>query len=203
MGGADERAELERRDLVQLVDEQGRAEALALGALAEGDEQLGEVGLEVAGVGDARFRLDLEPEAAVDQPGLHGPGEARRDPADALRPLLVPPAPVDGADHRRQGLGHLGPQVATGTGLEQLDRPAGGVGVGPELQQQHGLADAAQPGQHDRLERVARRGPADDDVPRLDHPVPAGEQRRRRAGPWRVRVRDGIHGSTIAPSVAL
>ena len=80
------------------------------------------------------------------------------------------------------------------------------VGVVPERQQQHGLADAAQAGQHDRLERVAGRGPTDDDVPGLDDPVAPGEQRRRRAGTRRVRVDDRVHRSdhsSICGSLAL
>ena len=198
---ADQGAELLRRHLVQLVDEQGRAEALVARPLAEGHEELREVGLEVAAVGDTDLRLELQPEPAGDEARLHGPGEARRDAPDPLGALLVPPALVDGPHHRRQRLGELRPQVTARPRLEQLDRPAGLLGLLPERQQQHGLADPAQPRQHDRLEGVAGRRPPDDDVPGGDDVAPSGEQRRGRTGARGVGVEDRVHGATVARSM--
>ena len=86
VGGADQRAQLLGRHLVELVDEQGGADALVPGPLAERHQQLGEVGLEVAGVGVAGLGLELDAEPAGDQPGLDGAGEAGRDATDLLRP---------------------------------------------------------------------------------------------------------------------
>ena len=160
VGSPDQRAELLGRDLVELVDQQGRAETLLTRALAERHEELRQVGLEVAGVGDPDFWLELEPEPAGDEAGLHGLGEARRDAPDPLGALLVAPTAVHGANHRRQGLGELRPQVASRAGLEQLDRPARRLGVLAERQQEDRLADTAEAVQDDRLERVAGRGAA-------------------------------------------
>jgi hypothetical protein len=78
-------------------------------------------------------------------------------------------------------------------GLDLAGAPQLPSGLGAQRVEQHGLADAAQPGEHE----AALGSPAGDalehDVELRELPVAAGKLGRALPGAGRVRVPDGIH----------
>ena len=97
------------------------------------------------------------------------------------------------AQRHVQGRGDRPAQRLVGAGLDLAGAPAPGDRRGAQLVEQHGLADAAQPGEHQRALRPAARDPLEDDVEGRQLGVPAGELGRALAGAGGVGVPDGIH----------
>ena len=72
----------------------------------------------------------------------------------------------------------------------------------PQRVEQHGLADAAQPGEHDRALGAAAGDPLEHDVERVELLVAAGELGRALAGAGGVGVPDRVHDRRVYASLA-
>ena len=153
---------------------------------AEVDEQLDQVDLDVAGVGPSANGRDVDaglpprrplsaPTATADRRRF-ALGERLQDAEQVGRLAL---GRAEFADRRVQRGGQRLAQRAIGTDLELAGAPAAPHRGRAQRVEQHGLADTAQPGQHDRS-----LGPRPSD--------PFEQRRRRRAARRRGRrVRAG------------
>ena len=167
----------------------------ALRGRADGFEQRREIVLEVAVVGEARLRLEVEADLDVLVLDLQRLGEAReraqRALAERLRLLVARQAQQRDAQLRRE-------QRRQRTALGRLDAQrldARRLGVVAHAVEQHGLADAAQADHQDALRRQAAADALDRDADLLAQLVAAGELRRRRAGARGIGIGDGVHGA--------
>ena len=195
-GGAD------RRDVVglhvlHLVDEQ-RDPAADVGGHPGGvAEQLDQVDLHVAGVGPAARGGDVDarlPAVAHLRVGRRHPqGEGLEDAEDLLHRLLVAVPGAQLAQRHVQRGGDRPAQRLLGAGLDLARAPAAGDRGRAQLVEQHGLADAAQPGEHERAFRTAVRDALEDDVEGAELGVPAGQLGRPLTGAGGVGVPHGIH----------
>jgi hypothetical protein len=183
---------VEELHLVEQEDDAG----LVLGRrFAEGDEEVGEVVAEVAGVGAAEHGLDvdadLEPfwraqrERLEDRGGaagafLHPLGRADREQRPACEP-----------GDQRPELGLVGDLALGGAEARLFGDRLEGV-------QEHGLADAAQAGDEHALLRPPELEAGEQDAEGLDLLVAAGQRGRARPGPGRVGVADRVDAASVA-----
>ena len=95
------------------------------------------------------------------------------------------------------------PEVRTGAGLDLAGGPTALQGPRPQLAEQHGLADASQPGEHEAAFRSAAGDPLEQHVERVQLAVPAGELGRALTGAGGEGIAHGVHSVTISRSLAL
>ena len=93
-----------------------------------------------------------------------------------------------------QRAGQRAAQRLVGAGLELAGPPALADGLAAQRVEQHGLADPAQPGQHQRPLGPVPRDPLQHDVEGAQLLVAAGQLGRSLPGAGRVRVPDRVHG---------
>jgi hypothetical protein len=96
-----------------------------------------------------------------------------------------------------QGGGDGPPQRGVRTGLDLARAPQALDGLRPERVEQHGLADAAETGEHEAPLGPAPDDALEDDVELGELGVATGQLGRALPGAGRVRVADGVHG--LAP----
>ena len=94
-------------------------------------------------------------------------------------------------------------QRLVGPGLELAGAPAGAHRRRAQRVEQHGLADAAQPGEHDRALGAPAGHPLEHDVEGVELLVAAGELGRALAGAGGVGVPDRVHDRRLYASLAL
>ena len=174
------------------------------GEPAEVGEQLDQVDLDVAGVGPAPYgrRVDAGM-PAVPELGTRARvalGEGPDDTEDVGDRLLVGVSEL--ADGLVQGGGERTTQALVGPGLELAGAPSTAYGGRAHGVQQHGLADAAEPGQDDAPLRTPVRDALEHHVERRQLRAPAGQLGRALAGAGRVRVADRVHARTVSGSLA-
>ena len=172
---------------------------------AEVGEQLDQVDLDVTGVGAALDGRGVD--AGVPLVAQLGPraGLALGEGADHAEHVVDlvglaggrARAPPGGARRERPA------QRLVGAGLELAGPPAAAYGGTAQRVEQHRLADAAQPGQHQRALRAAAGDPLQHDVERRQLLVAAGELGRALAGAGGVRVPDRVHDGTVSGCLAL
>ena len=184
-------AELDRREVLNLVKEQAYGGAPLGGGFRHGHQQVRQILLEVAAVPYTGCGLDAE----LDVSDLDL--ERVREAAQYVhRPPQVPPtrlAQVEGVEDapqlRRQ-------QVRQRTPFGRLDLGRLETLVVRERAQsidQHGLADAAQAQQHEALGGTAGEHAIHVDGHVLDQPVAAGQLGRLQAGAGSIWVVASIH----------
>ena len=204
MAGGAERGDVVGPEVLHLVDEDRDAATLVGSEPAEVGEQLDQVDLDVAGVGPApdRRRVDAGM-PAVPELGARARvalGEGPDDAEDVGDRLLVGvPELADGLVQRR---GERPAQALVGPGLELAGPPATAYGGRAQGVEQHGLADAAESGQHDAPLRAPVGDPLQHHVERRQLRAPAGQLGRALAGAGRVRVADRVHARTVSGSLA-
>ena len=93
-------------------------------------------------------------------------------------------------------------QRLVGPGLELAGPPVPAYGGRAQGVEQHGLADAAQPGQDQAALRAAVGDPLEHDVERAELLVATGELGRALAGAGGVGVPDRVHDRTVSASLA-
>ena len=127
--------------------------------------------------------------------------------ANALTtPSAWSPAPPAGPElahrlvHRRR---ERAAQRLVGPGLELAGAPPGAHRRRAQRVEQHGLADAAQPGEHDRALGAAAGHPLEHDVEGVELLVATGELGRALAGAGGVGVPDRVHDRRVYGSLAL
>ena len=184
--GHAERAHRHRLEVLHLVDEVDDALAAGARGLADLDEQLGQVVLDVAAVGAAgdrrRRRCELE---AARRGHVERLQHAERPLHAVLDRLLAAEAaqqPVRHAADRGAEVGRRADLDHAGAVPAALDREL------LELEQQHGLADAAQARVDEAAALLARLEPREQRVEALHVVVAAGEERRHRPGAGAVGV---------------
>jgi hypothetical protein len=107
----------------------------------------------------------------------------------------------DLAQRHVQRRGDRPPDRLVRSGLDLAGAPEPADRLRAQLVEQHGLADPAQPGQHQAALRPAAGHPLEHDVEPGQFPVPAGELGRPLAGTGRVRVPHGIHAIGLYAAV--
>ena len=183
-----------RIDQLRLIDRQHHPEVVLGGRGGEVDHHVGKR----LAIGASRRRVDLETRAGhgerhgVDRP--EGPAHAWPR-AEARRGSAEPGAAAT-------------PSCRPADCLEAHDSEPDVLSDGGELAEQHGLADASEPGEQQVLTRPSGEQPAEADVGGLDELVAADQRGRRRARPRRVGVGDRVvsfsgHALTLAVSVKL
>ena len=85
-----------------------------------------------------------------------------------------------------------------GAGLELAGAPVPAYGRRAQRVEQHRLADAAQPGEHQAALGAAARDPLEHDVEGAQLLVATGQLGRALAGAGRVRVPDRVHDRTVS-----
>ena len=206
-GGA-ERRDVVRAEVLHLVDEHRDPAARVRDEPADVGEQLDEVDLDVTGVGTARDRRHVDPGLpAVAQPA--GGGRPRPRAVLALRERLQDAEHVVAARRRAeladgevQRRGERPAQRLVGPRLELAGPPAAPDRRRAQRVEQHGLAHAAQPGEHDAALRAATGDPLQDHVEGVELDVAAGQLGRPLAGAGRVRVADRVHAATVSGRLA-
>ena len=205
VAGAAQRRELGGGDVLHLVAAPPDPDAVAPGAVGEVGEQLHQVELEVAGVGAA----------------LGGGYVDRRGPPDALAVLergaqrerlehaghrvdavgvAVPVRHV--ADRGVHGLRQRQPQRLLGARLDLAGPPRPLHRLGAQRVEQHGLADAAQAGEHHGALGAARGDAFERHLELRELPVATGQLGRALAGAGGVGVPDGVHARNLSALLA-
>ena len=197
--GRAERRDVVRAQVLHLVDEDRDARADVRGQPGDLGEQLGEVDLDVAGVGPAAARGHVDPGLpAFPQLGAVRGGALRERLEDAehlVDPLGVVVPDGEVPDRPVQGCGQRAAQLGVRSGLDLACTPAGADRHRAQLAEQDGLPDAAQAGEHEAALGPAPRHPLEDDLERVHLAVPPGQLRRPLTSAGGERVAHRIHAS--------
>ena len=179
-------------------------EALVGREPADVGEQLDQVDLDVAGVGAAAHRRRRDARAPLVLELRVGAGLALGERADDAEHVvdLVRVRVAELADRLVQRSGQRPPQRLVGARLELAGAPALADRRRAQRVEQHRLADAAQPGQHQRALRAPAGDPLEHDVERRELLVAAGELGRSLTGAGRVGVPDRVHDRTVSRCLA-
>ena len=161
--------------------------------------------------------ISMSPESAgprtagASMPGLHwslhlgaGPRVALGEGLDHAEHVVdaVGVAVAELADRLVQRAAERAAQPLVGPGLELAGAPLAAYGGAAQRVEQHRLADAAQPGQHEAALGAAAGHPLEDDVEGGELLVAAGELGRALAGAGGVGVPDRVHDVTVSGSLA-
>ena len=157
--------------------------------------------------------ISMSPESArpgtagTSMPGCHGPvlaALALREGLDHAQdvPRLVVVAAGQLAHGEVQRPGQRPADRLVGPGLELAGAPAAAHRGRTHRVEQHGLADAAQPGEHDRAFRPPAGHPLEQHVEAGQLAVAAGEFGRALAGAGGVGVAHRVHDRTVSGSLA-
>ena len=197
-GGA-ERGQLVGVDVLHLVDEQPDADGQVGGQVGGVAEQLGEVHLQVAGVGPALRGDHVDRRVPADALAvvLRGAqGERLQDAAELLDPLVVA-VPVAELAHRGvHRLGDRQPDALVRAGLDLAGAPGALHRQAAEGVEQDGLADAAQ-----AAEDHAALGPAGGDA--FEHDLELLTSASRPASSGGRCPAPGAYGFRIGSTIAL
>ena len=192
-----QRRDVVRRHVLHLVDQQRDARADVLRQLRDLGEQLHQVDLDVTGVrpADRRGHVDarLPPVAQLRVLGV-GPQRERLQHAEhGLHPVgrAVPHGQV--ADRPVQRGRQRAAQPGLGPCLDLPGAPAALHRHRPQLAQQHGLAHAAQPGEHEAAFRPAARHPFEHDLERAELLVAPASS----GGRWPAPGANGLRTGSI------
>jgi hypothetical protein len=202
VAGRAQRRDVVRLQVLDLVDEQRDAGADVRGQLGDVGEQLDEVDLDVPGVGpplrgghvDARL-----PPVAQLGVGLVGPQRERLQHPEHLfdpvrRPVPhgeVPDGPVQRGRQRP-------PQLGVRPGLDLARTPLVPHGHRPQLPEEHGLADPAQPGEHETAFGSPPRHPLQHHFEGFELTLAPGQLGRPLPGARREGVADGVHSAKLS-----
>ena len=166
------------------------------GQPADVGEQLDEVDLDVAGVGAAAHggRVDAGAPLLAQLGAAAGLalGEGPDHPQHVVDVVGLRVAEL--ADRLVQGARQRPAQPLVGPRLELAGPPPLADRGRAQRVEQHGLADPAQPGQHQAALGAAGGDPLEDDVEGAQLLVAAGELGRALAGAGGIGVPDGVHG---------
>ena len=204
VAGRAQRRHVVGAEVLHLVDEDRDPLALVGGQAAEVGEELDEVDLDVAGVGapahrggvDARAPLVLEPGA---RSGV-ALGEGLDDAEHVVDAVGVAVAEL--ADRLVQGPAERPAQPLVGPRLELAGPPLAAYGGAAQGVEQHRLAHAAQPGQHQAALGTAPGHALEHHVEGGQLLVAAGQLGWALAGAGGVGVTDRVHDATVSGSLA-
>ena len=208
MAGGTQGRDVVGAEVLHLVDEDGDAAAGVGGRAAEVGQQLDEVDLDVAGVGASghgRHRDAGVPPVAQLRGPAPGPagrlalGERLDDAERVVAGATCRAQLAHRLVHRRR---EGAAQRLVRPGLELAGAPAGAHRGRAQRVEQHGLADPAQPGEHDRALGAAAGHPLEHDVEGVELLVAPGELGRALAGAGGVRVPDRVHDRRVYGSLA-
>ncbi len=164
-----------------------------LGCLGDGDEQVGQIALQIAAVRHALLGVDVEADFQLAHGDLDPAHERLEHGQSALG--LVP-----GASHSIQfekQLAERGDQQGRErlvlVCLNEHGTIVRGRGEPLDLVEQHCLADAPQPGEEDAFFRAPLLHPAQEDPSLLEDSLAADQLGRRGAGAGGERILDGVH----------
>ena len=167
-------------------------------------KQLDEVDLDVAGVGPSGDGRHVDARAATCSRSLApGRGVAQREGLDDAEHVVdvLAPRVAELAHGLVRGRGERSAQPLVGARLELAGAPVGPHGRPAQRVEQHGLADAAQAGQHDRALGATAGDALEHDVEGAQLLVTAGELGRALARARGVRVRDRVHARRLYASL--
>ena len=201
----------QRRDVVgaevlHLVDEDGDAAPHVRGQRRDLGEQLDEVDLDVAGVGPAGADGDVDAGLpALAQLRALGRGAQRERLEDAQHlvdavGVGVPHGEV--ADRAVQRGRERAAEVGLRPGLDLARPPARADGHRAQLAEQHGLADAAQTGEHEAALGAAAGHALEHDLERVELAVAAGQLGRPLTRAGGEGVAHGVHDRTVSGNLA-
>ena len=187
-------------EVLHLVDEDADALADVGGEAAEVGEELDQVDLDVAGVGAAADGGRIDAGAPLVLELGAGAGVAVGEGLDHAEHVVdrVLVAVPELAHRLVQRAAQRTAQALAGPGLELAGAPALAHGRAAQRVEQHGLADAAQPGEDEAALGTALGDPLEDDVEGGELLVAAGELGRALAGAGGVGVPDRVHDQTLS-----
>ena len=190
-----------RGHVLHLVDEQGDADAQVGGDRGGVGEQLGQVDLEVARVGPAAGGGHVDAELGADRGSLGRLRVAQRERLEHAEEVVDPVRrAVPGrelADRHVQRARDRAADGLVGPRLELARSPQALQCHRPERVEQHGLADAAQAGEHHGPLGPGPGHSLEYHLELADLPVSPGELRRPLPGTGRVGVPYGVHDRTL------
>ena len=195
-------------EVLHLVDEHGDAAGGVGGRAAEVGEQLDQVDLDVAGVGAPGDRRDRDagvpPVAQLRRAAPRPTGRlALGERLDHTEGVVTGTAGRAELAHRLvHGRRERAAQRLVGPGLELAGAPAGTHRRRAQRVEQHGLADAAQPGEHDRALGAPAGHPLEHDVEGVELLVAPGELGRALPRAGGVGVPDRVHDRRLYASLA-
>jgi len=167
-------------------------------SVATDAEQFGQVNLQVAGVGAAAHGRHVDAQVRGER-ALRRPGVAGREGLQHAEEMLDPVrGAVPGRQFPHRHVQRGGDRPADRLFRPGLDLPGSPEPLqrhGPERVQQHGLADAAQPGQHHAAFRAAAGYSFQDHFELAKLAVTAGQFRRTLACAGRIRIPHWVHVS--------
>ena len=201
----------ERRDVVgaevlHLVDEDGDAALHVRGQRRDLGEQLDEVDLDVAGVGaagaDGDVDAGLPAVAQLRALGRRAQGERLEDAQHLVDAVGLGVAHGEVADRAVQRGGERAAEVGLRPRLDLARPPARADGHRAQLAEQHRLADAAQPGEHEAALGATAGHALEHDLERVELAVAACELGRSLPGAGGEGVAHGIHDRTVSGNLA-
>jgi hypothetical protein len=197
VAGRAERRHVVRTEILHLVDEQGDARTHVGGDRRRVGEQLDQIDLDVAGVGAAAGRRHVDaglPPVAQLRVGRCRPQcerlEHTEEVVDPVRRAV--PGGQLAHGHVQRGRDRAA-QRLVGPGLDLPGAPQPADGLRAQRVEQHRLADAAQPGEHEAALGAAARDPLQDDIEHVQLTAAAGQLGRPLTGAGCVGVAHRIH----------
>ena len=174
----DQRRQLLFVDVLQLVDEERHSGLRLLRRPADKLEQLGQIHLQIAKIGDAGFSGHIKADLNVIVFHLHGADEAGETAHRSSGKVFRRAAPREAEQRLAQGRRETRRQGSVFRRLHCHGGDAVVFGVAPHSLQQHGLAHAAQADQDDALARASVDAAAEGEPSRVQHgfapgPAPA------------------------------
>ena len=191
-----ERGKVVRADVLHLVDEHADTDGQVVRQVGRVGEQLDQVHLEITRVGPALRGDDVDRWVPADALAivLRGPQrEGLQDSAELVDPFVVA-VPVTEFAHRGvHRLRDRQPDALVRAGLDLAGAPRALDRLAPQRVEQHGLADATQPGQHQAPLWPTCGDPLEHhlELPHLG--VASGQLRRPLTGAGRIGIPDRIH----------
>ena len=196
-----QRGELRPRHVLQFINKEHERGGALMRRLAEDQQEIRKIGVEIAAVGQAGFRLGLNAELDIPIFDLERPGKARQRAHALQRMILQRLAATQTQKRRAQRRNEQGRQRSLFGGFHFDADDAARLGVEPDAVQQDGFADPAQPIEDKAAGRSAGANPVERHRGPLDEFVAPRKRGRGRARARRVRIESGIHIKTVYPDL--
>ncbi len=206
VAGRAQRGDVGGPQILHLVDEDGDAHAHVACQCGGVEQQFHEVDLDVAGVGAAGLRRDVDaglppfPHALV---GRGAQSEGLEDAEELVDAFGISMRGRDSTDRHVQRRRQRSTQFLVRPSLDLAGAPSAGDGRRSELVEQYRLPDASQPGENDAAFRSAAGDAFEHDVEGVELLLSTCELGWALAGAGSVGVTHGVHGAKVTTNRAI